>query len=93
VWWNSGPDCPGGRRTLRRLLTAPTACRAPEEAQPSAGARPPARKARSVLYLANPCGNPAITAAMRAGDLGYIDTPKQGNTRPAGVLWCADNRS
>jgi hypothetical protein len=46
-----------------------------------------------VLYLANPCGNAAITAAMRAGHLGYIDTPKQGNTRPAGVLWCADNGS
>lgn len=46
-----------------------------------------------MLHLANPCGNAAITAAMRAGHLGYIDTPKQGNTRPAGVLWCADNGS
>jgi hypothetical protein len=46
-----------------------------------------------VLYLANPCGNAAITAALRGGHLGYIDTPKQGNTRPAGVLWCADNGS
>jgi len=23
--------------------------------------------------------------------LGYIDTPAQGNLRPAGVIWCADN--
>lgn len=32
--------------------------------------------------------------AMTAGQLGYIDTPRQGNARdrrPAGVLWCADN--
>src|SRR5690242_10191187 len=28
---------------------------------------------------------------MQAGDLGYIDTPAQGNKRPAGVTWCADN--
>lgn len=44
-----------------------------------------------MLYLANPCGNAAIVDAMTAGHLGYIDTPKQGNTRPAGVAWCADN--
>lgn len=29
--------------------------------------------------------------AMTTGTLGYIDTPKQGNIRPAGVAWCADN--
>jgi hypothetical protein len=44
-----------------------------------------------VLYLANPCGNEEITAAMAAGVIGFIDTPRQGNRRPPGVLWCADN--
>lgn len=28
---------------------------------------------------------------MTAGTIGYIDTPRQGNIRPAGVAWCADN--
>lgn len=28
---------------------------------------------------------------MTAGSIGYIDTPAQGNKRPAGVAWCADN--
>jgi hypothetical protein len=28
---------------------------------------------------------------MRAGWLGFIDTPEQGNKRPDGVVWCADN--
>lgn len=28
---------------------------------------------------------------MTAGLLGAIDTPKQGNTYPDGVVWCADN--
>ena len=28
---------------------------------------------------------------MHAGQLGYIDTPLQGNRRPAGVMWAADN--
>lgn len=44
----------------------------------------------SILYLANPCG-PAVIAAMQDGTLGYIDTPAQGNVRPAGVRWAADN--
>jgi hypothetical protein len=44
-----------------------------------------------VLYLANPCGSEAVKASMRAGSIGYIDTPAQGNTRPVGVAWCADN--
>jgi hypothetical protein len=43
-----------------------------------------------VLYLANPCG-PKVLEAMRTGPLGYIDTPAQGNIRPPGVKWCADN--
>lgn len=42
------------------------------------------------MYLANPCG-PAVIDAMQAGTLGYIDTPLQGNKRPEGVTWCADN--
>ena len=28
---------------------------------------------------------------MRDGLIGYIDTPAQGNVRPGGVTWCADN--
>lgn len=28
---------------------------------------------------------------MRDGRLGYIDTPAQGNVRPEGLTWCADN--
>jgi hypothetical protein len=28
---------------------------------------------------------------MEAGTLGFIDTPAQGNKRPEGVTWCADN--
>jgi hypothetical protein len=42
-----------------------------------------------MLYFANPAGN--AEAHMRAGELGYIDTPKQGNFRPERVTWCADN--
>lgn len=40
--------------------------------------------------MANPCG-PSVIDAMRTGQLGFIDTPAQGNIRPAGVTWCADN--
>lgn len=43
-----------------------------------------------MLYLANPC-TPRVVDAMRDGHLGYIDTPAQGNRRPAGVVWAADN--
>ena len=43
-----------------------------------------------MLYLANPC-TPRVLDAMRDGHLGYIDTPAQGNRRPAGVVWAADN--
>ena len=43
----------------------------------------------SVVYFANPAG--AAQEAMIAGRLGFIDTPEQGNVRPDGVLWCADN--
>lgn len=43
-----------------------------------------------MLYLANPC-TPQVVAAMRDGLIGYLDTPAQGNVRPAGVVWAADN--
>src|SRR5438445_6369403 len=43
-----------------------------------------------MLYLANPCGPDSLTA-MRDGLLGFIDTPAQGNGRPAGITWAADN--
>lgn len=41
-------------------------------------------------YLANPC-SPAVIGHMEAGALGFIATPAQGNRRPPGVAWCADN--
>lgn len=43
-----------------------------------------------MLYFANPCGI-EVVEHMLAGTLGYIDTPLQGNRRPADVIWCADN--
>jgi hypothetical protein len=43
-----------------------------------------------VIYLANPT-TVEVQATMLTGHLGYIDTPAQGNIRPAGVTWCADN--
>lgn len=43
------------------------------------------------MYLANPTSSPAVHAAMQDGTIGYIDTPAQGNKRPDGVTWCADN--
>ena len=43
-----------------------------------------------MLYFANPC-TPRVVDAMRDGLIGYIDTPRQGNRRPRGVRWCADN--
>jgi hypothetical protein len=42
------------------------------------------------MYMATPSSAEA-RAAMAGGDLGWIDTPEQGNHRPAGVTWCADN--
>lgn len=44
-----------------------------------------------MLYLANPCAAPPVKAAMAEGTLGFIATPAQGNKRPPGVAWCADN--
>ena len=41
------------------------------------------------MYFANPTGG--AVAEMREGRIGFIDTPKQGNKRPHGVVWCADN--
>jgi hypothetical protein len=43
-----------------------------------------------VLYFANPC-TPKVQAEMVKGSLGFIDTPAQGNVRPPGVAWVADN--
>lgn len=43
-----------------------------------------------VRYFANPCGRRVIES-MQRGDLGFIGTPAQGNRRPRGVAWCADN--
>jgi hypothetical protein len=43
-----------------------------------------------VRYFANPCGQ-AVIGSMLAGQIDYIDTPAQGNKRPDGVAWCADN--
>ncbi len=42
-----------------------------------------------MIYFANPTGQ--AVDYMRSGVLGYIDTPLQGNRRPEGVVWCADN--
>lgn len=42
-----------------------------------------------MIYFANP-----VTGSrphMQAKTFGYIDTPLQGNKRPPGVMWCADN--
>jgi len=43
-----------------------------------------------VVYYGNPCSE-EVRAAMRAGLIGYIDTPKQGNKREPGLDWIADN--
>jgi hypothetical protein len=43
-----------------------------------------------MTYFANPVGD-AVVDAMIAGRLGFIATPAQGNRRPPGVRWCADN--
>jgi hypothetical protein len=43
-----------------------------------------------MLYFANPRGD-AAKAAMLNLDIGFIDTPAQGNKRPGEVFWCADN--
>jgi hypothetical protein len=46
-----------------------------------------------MIYFANPTANPAAHDAMRAGLLGFIDTPGQGyrHVREPGMSWCADN--
>lgn len=44
-----------------------------------------------MLYFANPTSSRKVHDAMATGELGYIDTPLQGNKRAAGVKWCADN--
>ena len=43
-----------------------------------------------MIYFANPTGG-ALTHMLN-GELGFIDTPLQGNRRPAAIpFWCADN--
>lgn len=42
-----------------------------------------------MIYFANPTRD--ANQAMLDGRLGFIDTPAQGNVRPPGVTWCADN--
>lgn len=43
-----------------------------------------------MLFMGNPCSESVINA-MQSGVIGMIDTPAQGNKRPQGVVWCADN--
>lgn len=43
-----------------------------------------------MIYFGNPVSE-EIRACMRAGLLGTITTPAQGNAVPAGALWVADN--
>jgi len=43
-----------------------------------------------VRYYANPCSD-NVREAMRAGLIGFIKTPIQGNKLLPGVDWCADN--
>ncbi|MET8291495.1 hypothetical protein ABZV80_40935 [Streptomyces sp. NPDC005132] len=43
-----------------------------------------------MLYLATPSGAD-VRAAMRAGHLGCMTTPAQGNVIPAGALYACDN--
>lgn len=43
-----------------------------------------------MIYFANP-STERVRAAMRAGLLGCITTPAQGNLVPEGSAWCADN--
>lgn len=43
-----------------------------------------------MIYVANP-STPRVRAAMSAGLIGCITTPRQGNRVPEGSWWCADN--
>lgn len=47
--------------------------------------------AHAPLYMTPPCASNKIASAMRAGDLGMISTPRQGNRMVAGAWWCYDN--
>lgn len=47
-----------------------------------------------ILYFTNPGSaskSPELRKALLSHEFGWIDTPKQANIRPAGVVWCADN--
>lgn len=48
---------------------------------------------KAPIYFANPVKSDGdlVVKAMVNGELAFIDTPEQGNKRPYGVLWCADN--
>lgn len=41
--------------------------------------------------MANPTSSREVHDAMEQRTLGFIDTPLQGNRRPEGITWCADN--
>lgn len=43
------------------------------------------------IYFANPTSSENVHAQQGTARIGYIDTPLQGNVRPADVIWCADN--
>lgn len=55
----------------------------------TASTRSPAMKVEAMIYFCNP--TTGTHDAMTSGLLGFIDTPRQGNIRPDGVVWCADN--
>jgi hypothetical protein len=44
-----------------------------------------------LFFFSPPTGDPAVHNAMATGLIGLIDTPKQSQTPPPGVPWCADN--
>lgn len=44
-----------------------------------------------MFYFVNPGTSLQIRAALRAGLMGYIQTPRQRNLAIPGVEWCADN--
>ena len=43
-----------------------------------------------MMYFANPSGATTRDLMLKQV-IGFIDTPLQGNKRPDGVIWCADN--
>lgn len=43
------------------------------------------------MFFGNPTGSSEVHEAMSSGEIGYIGTPAQGNRRPDGAPWIADN--